>query len=153
MRFTTFRVFVYGSLLRKLHNHGWLDGARFLCRTTMEGARYTMLDLGSFPALVPAEAGFGGATDIVGELYEVDHAGLMALDRLEGTANGFYRRDRVLLAGPGSLQVNVYVMVRKPWQPVDRSKVVSSGDWRAHLATRDKLELARLVAADLDEEV
>jgi len=135
MRFTSFRVFVYGSLLRGLHNHHVLDGARFMCRTTMEGGRYTMLDLGSYPALVPVKT--PDQADIAGELYEVNAEGLARLDQLEGTASGFYRRDRVLLAGPGSLQVNVYTMVMSGSNAryADAPRV-ARGDWREYSAER-----------------
>ena len=78
-------VFVYGSLLRGLHNHGVIASSRFVRRTATK-ACYTMHDLGAYPAVV-----HGGNTSIVGELYRVTDETLVGLDRLEGHPR-FYTR-------------------------------------------------------------
>lgn len=114
------RVFVYGSLLRGMHNHRLLDGARFVgaARTP---PRFTLRDLGSFPAIVA-----GGRTQIVGEIYEVDAETLERLDRLEGHPH-HYRREPIELERGEVAEIYVYVA------PLGaRAHAVPSGDWRGH---------------------
>ncbi|MEZ4299723.1 MAG: gamma-glutamylcyclotransferase family protein, partial [Polyangiaceae bacterium] len=67
-------LFVYGSLLRGEDNHAVLAGARFVA-TARTAPRYTLVDLGPYPALVP-----GGETEVSGELFEVGPALLTELD-------------------------------------------------------------------------
>jgi len=86
---TRVRLFVYGSLRRGAENHHELGDAVFVgvVRTT---ARYGVVRLGAYPALVP------GSTSVVGELYELAPASLPALDAFEGPG---YRRAIVQLEG------------------------------------------------------
>lgn len=71
------RVFVYGTLLTGLPNHGWLRGARSLGRATTEPV-FALYDLGRYPAALT-----GGDTALQGEVFDVDAAGLARLDILE----------------------------------------------------------------------
>lgn len=89
-------VFVYGTLKRGLSNHRWLRGQAFLgeARTVPD---YQMFDLGGYPGMVSAEEGEGKA--IEGEVWEVDKAAMLGLDRLEGVAEGEYALERVQLDG------------------------------------------------------
>jgi gamma-glutamylcyclotransferase (GGCT)/AIG2-like uncharacterized protein YtfP len=106
------RVFVYGTLRAGHHNHHILGAARAVGKGKTVSS-WRMYDLGSgFPGVVWPEAGDGvsrawggegggGGTEgysIVGEVYEVDDAGMVACDRLEGYkegGGGMYDRVRV----------------------------------------------------------
>ena len=118
------RVFVYGSLMRGLGNHRVLSEnghARFV-RRARTAALYSMIDLGSFPAVIEA-----GETSVVGEIWEIDDRCLRALDRLEGNP-GFYYRDEILLED-GEETVEAYFL---PERANMSHRPVESGDWRAH---------------------
>ena len=112
-------VFVYGTLMDGERNHRVLARAEHLgaARTV---ARFTMFDLGSYPAIVA-----GGRTAISGELYAVDAAALAKLDRLEGHPE-IYRRTSIELEGGGSAEA--YVL---PSTEGRRATVIPSGSWRS----------------------
>lgn len=130
------RVFVYGSLMSGLGNHHLLGSARFKglrnqprhlgrCRTAR---RWTMIDLGAFPAVLEGPDGPGR---VAGELYAVEADTLADLDRLEGHPD-FYRRIRVTILGE---TIPAWMYVLPPGRARDADEV-PSGDWRAHLARR-----------------
>ena len=106
------RVFVYGSLLRGLHNHHHLKTATLVkeaARTT--SAAYVMVDSGhGYPfALVDAKARAGDARSaLLGELYDVNDAVLASLDALEAHPD-WYRRSQVAIEGEEA-QAWVYLM-------------------------------------------
>ena len=111
-------VFVYGSLMQGFGNHPHhLGRARYIGKGTTQSV-YTMLDLGSFPAVMP-----NGETAIQGEVYSVNDAQLAALDRLEGHPS-FYKRTLITL-NDGRL-VQTYILERAFGS---RNRVVASGDW------------------------
>lgn len=87
----THRVFVYGSLKQGFHNNRVLGNAEFCGSTKTDYARYSMLDLGAFPAVIKS-----GDHRISGEVYEVDDDGLERLDFLEGNGS-LYLREQVAL--------------------------------------------------------
>jgi gamma-glutamylcyclotransferase (GGCT)/AIG2-like uncharacterized protein YtfP len=118
------RVFVYGTLLRGLRNHHLLAGATFAGPARTE-RRYTLYDMGGYPALVE-----GGATSVTGEIWEVDEATLAALDRLEQHPTWYERRPLHLI---GHIAVEGYLM---PRTAVAGRPRVASGDWRAHQSRR-----------------
>lgn len=95
------RVFVYGTLKRGHGNHLLLCASRFLGKCHTPPA-YSLHDLGFFPGLVR-----DGHMPIPGEVFEVDHDTLAALDVLEGYPR-FY--DRELIDTPyGAAWVYVYM--------------------------------------------
>jgi gamma-glutamylcyclotransferase (GGCT)/AIG2-like uncharacterized protein YtfP len=114
------RVFVYGTLRRGEGNHRLLAGARCVGAARTAPA-FTLRDLGAYPAMLA-----GGATSVVGEVYEVDELTLDVLDRLEGHPR-FYRREPIALAD--GAHVEAYLL------PADRAwgltRTIESGDWRA----------------------
>lgn len=117
-------VFVYGSLLRGLHNHRCLGGATFLgAATTLPS--YTMFSMGAYPGLL-----LGGTTAIVGECYAVDAAGLARLDRLEGHPR-YYLRTRIDAIGYPTAQG--YVVPQRSHSG-SGGAIVPNGDWRAFQA-------------------
>jgi gamma-glutamylcyclotransferase (GGCT)/AIG2-like uncharacterized protein YtfP len=87
------KVAVYGSLRRDFHNHRIIEHSKFLGMTRTD-PEYTMLSLGSFPAVIE-----GGDTSILVEIYEVDPETFASLDILEGYSpekkSAFYSRKLV----------------------------------------------------------
>lgn len=110
-------VLVYGTLKRGFTNHHWLSGARFLGAGVMLG--FALHDLGPFPMAVPSP----GETPLHGELYAVDGAQLVRLDRLEGTPR-LYERWRHPLVGGGE----AWVYVGRPRQVRHAPRLVD-GRW------------------------
>lgn len=119
-------LFVYGTLLQGETNHALLRSARYLGsgRTT---AHYSLLSLGSFPALIAS-----GSTAVEGELYEVTEEQLLALDRLEEHPH-FYKR--TLMQLEDGQQVLAYVLNN---EHVHGQPLIASGSWRRHRSERAK---------------
>lgn len=112
------RLFVYGSLLRGEPNHTFLERARYLgdARTAPE---FELVDLGDYPAMVR-----GGATAIVGEVYELDPQTLRVVDELEDHPE-YFRRSLVRLED--GTQIESYLL---PDSQADFYPRIPSGDWR-----------------------
>jgi gamma-glutamylcyclotransferase (GGCT)/AIG2-like uncharacterized protein YtfP len=110
------KVFVYGTLRRGQTAHHLLAGVRFI-GTAWTEREYTLLDMGSYPALVS-----GGETAVLGEIYEVDADVLAELDRYED-APGLYRR---VLTAIGGHEVFVYLL--RAEHASNRPKL-RHGDW------------------------
>jgi gamma-glutamylcyclotransferase (GGCT)/AIG2-like uncharacterized protein YtfP len=119
-------VLVYGTLLRGEPNHRRMSGARFV-RDARTEARFTLLDLGPFPALRA-----GGKTSVAGEVYEVGPDLLAELDRFEGVPHLYTRRAVTLEGGDVA---EVYMQGSSSRRA--RSVVIVSGDWRAHRKERE----------------
>ena len=108
MMFCKHPVFVYGSLMTGFGNNRLLTGYEGEAASLV--ARYQMVSLGHFPALVQR---VGLCEDpIVGELYQVDDETLRQLDLLEGVAHGFYKR--IALALECGRIAYVYVLNEEP---------------------------------------
>ena len=112
------RVFVYGTLLSGEPNHRVLTGARFLGPARTVPA-FELASLGPYPALVP-----GGDVAVVGELYEVDDAGLARLDWLEGYPELYDRQEIALTDGTRAI-----AYLQRPAQAEGLPRI-GSGDWR-----------------------
>ena len=108
MNATATRVFVYGTLRagEPNHYHYLLDHHAIVRRARTEPA-FELVSLGAFPAMVA-----GGATAVVGEVYDVDAVTLAALDRLEGH--------------PRFYEVAAYVL---PIEQAHGRPRIPSGDW------------------------
>jgi gamma-glutamylcyclotransferase (GGCT)/AIG2-like uncharacterized protein YtfP len=115
MDLVVLRLFVYGSLRRGERNHAFLQGARYLGRTTTL-PRYTLRHSGMTPGLAA-----NGEQAVAGELYELDAVHLARLDRLGGA---LYVRGAVDLADGSSAEA--YFM---PESHVRCYPEVASGDW------------------------
>ena len=83
-------VFVYGTLRQGGKYHHLLANAVYES-TTQTPARYTLVDVGSYPAMLNQ-----GEQAVVGEVYAMDDATLKALDVLEGTPH-LYVREQIEL--------------------------------------------------------
>jgi gamma-glutamylcyclotransferase (GGCT)/AIG2-like uncharacterized protein YtfP len=102
-------VFVYGTLKRGGSNHFLLAGQQFVgAAKTRSG--FALYDLDGYPGMVADAAATEG---ISGEVWAVDAACLEEMDRLEGTAEGLYRRERVPLEPPfADRAVDAYLYLR-----------------------------------------
>jgi gamma-glutamylcyclotransferase (GGCT)/AIG2-like uncharacterized protein YtfP len=109
--------FVYGTLRRVECNHHLLGDAAFLGFHRTH-ARYTMLSMGWYPAVID-----GGHTPISGEVYKISKACLPWLDQLENYPNIYNRRLINTLYGPAWMY-----FYRQPVAP--GTPRVVSGDWR-----------------------
>ena len=82
--FSTYNVFVYGTLMNGQYNHNsYLAGAKLLGKATAEG--YDMYNLGPFPGIVK------GNGSVKGELYEIPAEDVAKLDYLEGEGSLYNR--------------------------------------------------------------
>jgi gamma-glutamylcyclotransferase (GGCT)/AIG2-like uncharacterized protein YtfP len=115
------RLFVYGTLLSGEANHGRLQAARRVGVRRTE-PRYTLLNLGEYPALIE-----GGSTSVVGELYDLEDGLLPAIDSFEGHPS-LYRRTAIRLLGGEAVEGYVLAVPRRR----RRSAIIASGDWREH---------------------
>lgn len=116
----TVNVFVYGTLMKGEHNHYFLDKAEYIGEYKTE-ARWGLLNVGAFPALVPH------VLEVKGEVYKVSLSTLHALDRLEGVAHGLYRRrDIVVFDDEGNgIEAEVYL-----WNAIPKSTDALFPSWR-----------------------
>ena len=114
-----FTLFVYGTLLPGEPAHALLEGA-----LAMGPARtpptFNLFDLGPYPALVA-----GGSTAVVGELFEVTRAMLLAIDVHEEVPV-LFGRSRIRL--DDGREVETYLL--DPARVRGRRRI-RSGDWRA----------------------
>ncbi len=113
------RLFVYGSLLSG-ETHAARLGACRLAGPARTAARYTLVDLGPYPALLE-----GGTTSVSGEVYEVDEGTLAALDEFEGHPDE-YRRQPVELLGERPAEAYILPSSRAP-----HGRAIATGSWRA----------------------
>jgi len=81
----TFKVFVYGTLKKGLHNHSLIKHSKFLGEYNT-GPGFTKIVRG-LPYLIKDDEGIGCS----GEVYEVSKLTLDMLDRLEGHPNWYER--------------------------------------------------------------
>ena len=117
MTATSTRVFVDGTLRAGEPTHYLLDHHAIVRRALTEPA-FELVSLGAFPAMVA-----GGATPVVGEVYDVDAVTLAALDRIEGHPR-FYERRTVRLEDGD--EVAAYVL---PIEQAHGRPRIPSGDW------------------------
>lgn len=102
-------IFVYGTLKHGGRNHQHLAGQKFLgAAHTAPGC--TLYQLTGYPGMFADDSDTLGVT---GELWSVDDTCLARLDKLEGLAEGLYRRASVQLLPPFAEQpVETYFYAR-----------------------------------------
>lgn len=137
------RVFVYGSLLSGLPNHGVLSSSRCVCSSarTSSSTLYLVGNGANFPYLLQYPLRDGHVpVSVEGEVYEVDDATLSRLDELEGVEGGQYARLSlpVLLDSSLAVDCNVYVctdpqLIREIGANPARFQLLATGSWRAHI--------------------
>lgn len=85
-------LFVYGTLMKGMRNHVYLEKATFL-KEAQTAPEYELMYNGSIPA---ARA---GSEPIKGELYEVDDETLTGLDVLEEVSSRLYEKKEAMVDG------------------------------------------------------
>lgn len=125
-------VFVYGSLLRGLHNHDVIANQTFVA----EGATvdpYHLLSLRGFPGAVSGDC-LPNPKPILGELYAVDSDGMALLDRLESNGQFYQRYTTDVLDTEGNCyEAWCYFLIDEPHY-VETCEPVPHNDWAAHYA-------------------
>jgi gamma-glutamylcyclotransferase (GGCT)/AIG2-like uncharacterized protein YtfP len=102
-------LFVYGTLKRGCSNHTFLAGQSLVGDARTEPG-YVLYELSGYPGMVPKD---GSAAGVTGEVWLVDDNCLASLDRLEGTAEGLYRREAVPLLAPfADRRVETYIFIQ-----------------------------------------
>ena len=136
------RVFVYGSLLRGLHNHHLLHTAKLTrAPANTAAAEFVLVDSGSgYPFALAADRAWASdarkPSVLLGEVYEVSDATLSQLDTLEGHPD-WYRRQ--LTGIEGDEPAWIYLMEDEAQcaairgDPTRFPAVAVPGDWRSHL--------------------
>ena len=143
-------VFVYGSLMRGLCNHGVLEGAGGGDSATLCSLDLEMVSLGAFPALVQRKEPHsreGASPRILGEVYRVSDEGLRDLDMLEGHPRFYRRRLLGVCSRDAMVDAWVYALDREAREHETlvgqhRRLVAVPGNWavvswRRHLNDRD----------------
>jgi gamma-glutamylcyclotransferase (GGCT)/AIG2-like uncharacterized protein YtfP len=121
-------LFVYGTLRRDAANHRELRDATFIGHARTQ-PKYELVDMGGYPALLE-----GGADAVVGEVYEIPGALLVALDAFEEVPDLYQRKDIAIdplssamskgrLSSPS---IEAYVM---PRERAKRAPRLPNGDW------------------------
>lgn len=138
METTTFKVFVYGSLLRGFGNHRLLVGSELLAGDAVcDGLAMFDVAGGAYPGCTLGT----GRDQVAGELYRVDAATLARLDRLEGHPRFYCRKLRSVFV-PGTGPVDALVYLLPATAVLGRTRIVP-GDWRRY---SEELAMTRLVA-------
>ena len=157
------KVFVYGSLLRGLHNAHHLRTSTLLLPGAKTVASYVLIDSANgYPFAIHAEAGprFSTASaPVIGEVYEVSDGVLAALDELEGHPS-FYRRELINVARGAGQHVGetawMYflhdaALLEAVGADCQRyPEVIPAGDWRLWHAAGGDADAARAAAAARD---
>ena len=121
------RVFVYGTLRRGGSNAFRMEGAEFVGAGEVSGE---LVAISWYPGLIPGRAGRW----VTGDVFEVSPEHLRRLDENEGLAAGEvegseYRRIRMKVYAAG-LQTSFGEAWVWQWiGPVDRNRIIRSGDW------------------------
>lgn len=154
---SSFRVFVYGSLLRGLHNHHLLAKSRLVAAARTAQSSYVLIDSGhGFPYAVADERARpeDRRVALLGEIYEVDDAVLSHLDELEEHPVWYRRREVEVVADEEpAARAWIYLLEnddelgKLAKDPKAYRPVTTYGDWRAHLQADPSYAAA---AADLD---
>ena len=92
-------IAVYGSLKKGRYNHGILEGAELLGKSTVKGQLYSM---GAYPALVRQ-----GENKYEVELYSVSEEVFNPIDRMELGA-GYVGEKRTYATASGEVEATTY---------------------------------------------
>jgi len=114
----THRVFVYGTLRRGQRNHHLLASSKFVGETATLRP-FWMITTGPFPVLldqVPDDFGVP-ALAVFGEIYHVDDATMVELDRLERAGIAYDRKVTEVFEGGHKVETYIYVGVADYWHP------------------------------------
>ncbi|ABD89290.1 protein of unknown function UPF0131 [Rhodopseudomonas palustris BisB18] len=102
------RVFAYGTLKRGLKNHHLMARARFL-GLAASVPHYRMI-AGDYPVLFEQGAGL---LPVSGELFEVDDATLVELDKLESVGTLYDRKTVAIALGDAGV-TDAFIYIGRP---------------------------------------
>jgi|TARA_R100001530_G_scaffold62534_1_gene44985 gamma-glutamylcyclotransferase (GGCT)/AIG2-like uncharacterized protein YtfP len=108
-------LFVYGTLKKGRGNDGLLSTSKFVGFDKLKGK---LFDLGGCPGYLNQ-----GESEVMGEVYEINHPTLMHCDVLEGHPH-CYKRE--ILTTNGGLKVWVYIY---PENRTRENTIIPSGEW------------------------
>lgn len=117
-------LFVYGSLKSGYPLHYLVERHEFVGVYKTE-PRFKLLDLGAFPAVIPAR---NGGVEITGEVYKVDDDTLNYIDVVEGVRRGLYRRVRLKVHDQLGATIKAWAYISLNTGPFSRTEV-KSGVW------------------------
>ena len=98
-------IFIYGTLKRGQSRDGLLAGQKLIGPASTQPL-YRMFNVGSYPALVHADADRG--VSIEGELWQVDDDCLASLDDVEAVDQSLYRREPIQLLTAAEIAAEAY---------------------------------------------
>ncbi|EOD01462.1 gamma-glutamylcyclotransferase family protein [Caldisalinibacter kiritimatiensis] len=105
-----YKMFVYGTLMKRHSNHDFLKNQRFIGKGLLKGYKMYRVVI-SFPGIVKSSQ----IEDVViGEVYEIDKKTLQNLDKLEGEGHMYKRvKENIILEDNKELEAYVYEWVRQ----------------------------------------
>ncbi len=119
-------LFVYGTLMKDMRNHVYLEKAQFLGEGQTK-PEFELLSNGSIPAMK------AGTESVKGELYEVDEETLKGLDVLEEVSSSLYAKKEIEI---GDKKATAYlggsIFNFDTWEHVP------NGDYKALVAGQQK---------------
>ena len=119
-------LFVYGTLMKGMRNHVYLEKAQFVGEATTE-PKYELMSNGSIPAMRD------GKETVRGELYEVDDETLSSLDVLEEVNSKLYEKREIEISGKKAVAyLGSSIFNFDTWEHVP------NGDYRATVAEQEK---------------
>lgn len=121
------RVAVYGSLMKGLHNHTFLQDTEYL-GSFYSLPEYNLYSLGTYPGLT-----LNGNTSVRFEVYNVTPDVLKKLDILEGVEYEYYIKQTINTPYGASC---VYVYNCNDTYSLSN---ISSGDWNEYMKLKPEL--------------
>ena len=102
----TVDIFVYGTLMKGQHAHGFLKGGTLL--GTWRLWDYAMYNLGNYPGILKKEGNC-----VIGEVYTVPRELLPRLDEYEAEGSLYHRRTVTVTKGEDRKEVQAYIYARE----------------------------------------
>lgn len=113
------KIFVYGTLMKNMRNHYYLEDSTYMGETEISG--YEMYDLGYYPGIVK------GNGIIKGEVYEVTEDVMKKIDILENEGNLYLKKEENTLFGKVYIYVynkTLYNMKKIPYEMQPYNKLM-----------------------------
>ncbi len=125
------KFFVYGTLKRNEGNNRFFqnESSQFIGPAQTVSTDYVLLDLGPYPAAVPAQLVGAVGTVLHGELFEADARVRRSLDRLEGYPNGYNRKEFTVLVDGVEHTAWMYFMERDRFSSRTEYPICEGGAW------------------------
>jgi gamma-glutamylcyclotransferase (GGCT)/AIG2-like uncharacterized protein YtfP len=119
-------LFVYGTLMKDMRNHVYLEKAQFIGGATTK-PEFELMSNGSIPAMRD------GKETVKGELYEVDEPTLQSLDTLEEVNSKLYEKREIEIDGRKAIAyLGASIFNFDTWEHVP------NGDYRAMAVEQEK---------------